>query len=228
LFPKIVSLATRQRLARRLAATGDAERERIEQDIHDGLQQRLTALRMRLALAAERFQASGDVEASAALEGFGRDVDEAVDELRELARGIYPALLTSSGLSAALTTTALHAAQRITVQASGVRRCRPGIETAVYFSCLAAIDNAAKHAGPAHVSVKLLGTGDELRFTVCDSGPGFDMNRTRTGGGIANMRDRISAVGGTLTIDSTPAHGTRVQGSVPDPWPDATPNGGRP
>ena len=183
---------------------------------------------MRLALAAERFQARGDVEASAALEGFGDDVDQAVEELRELARGIYPALLTSSGLSAALTSAGLHAAEPVTVRASGVRRCRPGVETAVYFSCLAAIDNAAKHAGPAHVSVDLVGTGDDLRFTVYDSGAGFDMKRTRTGAGIANMRDRISAVGGTLTIDSTPTHGTRVQGSVPDPWLDATANGGRP
>jgi signal transduction histidine kinase len=109
------------------------------------------------------------------------------------------------------------------VQASGLRRCRPEVEIAVYFSCLAALDNAAKHARAAPVSVCLSDTGRALRFTVCDSGPGFDPNRTPTGSGIANMRDRIAAVGGTLTIDSAPGHGTRVQGSVPDPWLDATP-----
>jgi signal transduction histidine kinase len=83
-------------------------------------------------------------------------------------------------------------------------------------------------ARPTYASVELIGTGGELRFTVSDSGVGFDMSETPTGAGIANMRDRISAIGGTLTIDSTPIEGTRVQGSVPDPWLDATANGGLP
>ena len=86
-----------------------------------------------------------------------------------------------------------------------------------YFSCLAALDNAAKHAGPASVSVDLTDTGGALDFTVCDSGAGFDPAKTQVGAGIANMRDRIAAVGGTLAVDSAPARGTRVHGSVPDP-----------
>jgi signal transduction histidine kinase len=213
--------SSRMPMTRRLA--GDVERERIEQDLHDGIQQHLTALRIRVCLAAEEFGARGETEASAVLEGFGDDVEHVIDEVRDLAHGIYPALLSSGGLSAALVSAGLRGAPQVSVQASGLRRCRPEVEIAVYFSCLAALDNAAKHARAAPVSVCLSDTGRALRFTVCDSGPGFDPNRTPTGSGIANMRDRIAAVGGTLTIDSAPGHGTRVQGSVPDPWLDATP-----
>lgn len=94
------------------------------------------------------------------------------------------------------------------------------MEIAVYFTCLAALDNAAKHAGPAQVDVSLSDSGSALHFAVRDSGAGFDPDQQPHGTGIANMRDRIAAVGGTLTVDSTPGHGTRVQGSVPDPWLD--------
>ena len=209
-------------MARRLVAAADAERERIEQDLHDGVQQQLTALRIRLGLAAERFHERGDTEASAALEGFGDDVENAIDDVRNLAHGIYPALLTSYGLSAALTAAAGRAAPGVTVHGH-IRRCRPEVETAVYFSCLAALDNAAKYAGARQVSIRLTDTGDALRFTVRDSGAGFDPRRTRAGSGIAHMRDRLAAIGGTLTVDSAPAQGTRVSGHVPDPWLDPVP-----
>jgi signal transduction histidine kinase len=205
-------------MARRLLAAGDAERQRIEHDLHDGVQERLTALRVRLGLAADRLRAQGDIEASAVLEGFGDDVEHVIDEVRDFSHGIYPTLLTSYGLPAALIDAAAHAAQIVTVQASGVPRCRPEVETAVYLSCLAALDNATNHAGAAPVSVCLWKAGRTLRFTVCDVGAGFDPSRTSTGAGIAHIRDRIAAVGGALTIDSQPAHGTRVEGSVPDPW----------
>ena len=111
----------------------------------------------------------------------------------------------------------LQSGRQVTVEASGVRRCRPEVEIAVYFSCLAALDNAAKHAGPVPVSVDLFDTGGALDFTVWDLGAGFDAAETKLGAGIANMRDRIAAVGGTLAIDSAPGRGTRVHGSVPDP-----------
>ena len=202
---------------RDVLAAGDAERERLAQDLHDGAQQHLTALRVRLALAADRFADRGETEASAVLRGFGDDVDHLIDELRDLAHGVYPALLTCFGLAAALDSAGAQSSRPVTVQASGVRRCSPEVEIAVYFSCLAALDNAAKHAGPVPVSVDLSDTGGALDFTVCDSGAGFDPAETQVGAGIANMRDRIAAVGGTLAIDSAPARGTRVHGSVPDP-----------
>ena len=218
-----LSRTPRPRVARRLVAAADAERERIEQDLHDGVQQQLTGLRIRLALAAESFRARGDTEASVALEGFGDDVEHAINDVRDLAHGVYPALLTSNGLSAALTSAARRAAPGATVHARNLRRCRREVEAAVYFSCLAALDNAAKHAGAGQVSILLTDTGDALRFVVRDSGAGFDPSRTRAGGGIAHMRDRLAAIGGTLTIDSAPTRGTRVSGHVPDPWLDPNP-----
>ena len=208
-------------LASRVLAAGDADRRRIERDLHDGVQQRLTGLRIRLALAAESFQERGDTDASAALNGFGEEVQQAIEEVRAFARGVYPLLLASEGLSAALVSASRYAPEPITVSARGMRRCRPEVESAVYFACLAAMDNAAKHAGPARVSVCAWDTAQALHFTVSDTGRGFDLNRTPSGTGLSNMHDRIAAVGGTLDVESRPSHGTRLHGRVPDPWPAA-------
>jgi signal transduction histidine kinase len=213
----VLALTSRLDAARRAVAAGDAERERIGKDLHDGVQQRLTALRIRLALAAEGFEARGDEEASAALNDVSDEVDQAIDELRAFAHRVYPELLTSGGLIAALASAGRRAPESVTVLASGVRRYPPEIEAAVYFSCLAAMDNAAKHAGRAHVTVRVWADAEALRFTIRDSGHGFDPLRATPGAGITNMRDRIAAVGGSLTVDSTPAHGTVVQGNVPHP-----------
>ncbi len=209
-------------LASRVLAAGDADRQRIERDLHDGVQQRLTGLRIRLALAADGFRERGDADASAALNGFGEEVQQAIEEVRAFARGVYPLMLASEGLGAALVSASRYAADPITVSARGIRRCRPEVESAVYFTCLAAIDNAAKHAGPAEVAVRVWDTAQALHFTVCDTGCGFDPNGTPSGAGLSNMRDRIAAVGGTLVVHSRPLHGTRLHGSVPDPWPGAT------
>jgi signal transduction histidine kinase len=208
-------------LTRRVLAAGDADRQRIERDLHDGVQQRLTGLRIRLALAAQRFQERGDTDASVALNGFGEEVQQAIDEVRAFARGVYPPRLASEGLGAALVSSSRHAAAPVTVSARRIRRCRPEVESAVYFTWLAAIDNAAKHAGPAEVSLRAWETTQALHFTVCDTGCGFEPNGTPSGAGLNNMHDRIAAVGGTLAVDSRPSHGTRLSGSVPDPWPGA-------
>jgi signal transduction histidine kinase len=208
-------------LARRVLAAGDADRQRIERDLHDGVQQRLTGLRIRLAVAAENFQERGDTDASAALNGVGEEVGQAIEEVRAVARGGYPLMLAFEGVSAALVSASRCSAAPVTVSARGIRRCRPEVESAVYFTCLAAIDNAAKHAGPAEVYLRAWDTAQALHFTVCDTGCGFDPNGTPSGAGLNNMHDRISAVGGTLAVDSRPSHGTRLHGSVPNPWPGA-------
>jgi signal transduction histidine kinase len=212
-------------LARRVLAAGDGDRQRIERDLHDGVQQRLTGLRIRLELAAEGFQKRGDTEASATLNGFGEEVGQAIEEIRAFARGVYPLVLASEGLGAALVSAGRYAAEPITVSARGIRRCHPEIESAVYFTCLAAMDNAAKHAGPAQVSVRAWDGAQALHFTVCDTGCGFDPGGMPSGAGLSNMHDRIAAVGGTLAINSRPSHGTRLHGSIPDPWPGVA--GGR-
>ena len=123
----------------------------------------------------------------------------------------------SRGLSAALAAAGKCAAQPFRVLTRGVQRHTPEVEIAVYFTCLAAMDNAAKHAGIAQVTVRVWHAGDALQFSVCDTGGGFDPHLTPAGAGIANMRDWIAAVGGTLTIGSTPANGTRVEAASPTP-----------
>jgi signal transduction histidine kinase len=219
-----LSMASPVRAARRLVAAVYAERERIEKDLHDGAQQRLTWVRIRLAEGAERFHE--DDQIGQLLRDLGREVQDAIDELRQFAQGVYPELLTSGGLSAALAAAGGRAAQPVRVITRGVERYAPEVEIAVYFTCLAAMDNAAKHAGTARVTVRVWQNDDALQFSVRDTGPGFDPRRIPAGVGIRNMRDRIATAGGTLTVDSTPAHGTRVEGSMPPlpPWVERQPN----
>src|SRR4051794_38145844 len=144
------------------------DRQRIEQNIHDGVQQRLTALRIRLSMAAERFAERDDQDASATLRGFGEQVEEAIDELREIAHGVYPHLLASDGLGPALAAAAERAAHPVTVSVDGIGRSPRQIESAVYFSVLAALDNAAKYAGRGAVKVNVWDADEPLRFTVTD------------------------------------------------------------
>ena len=118
-------------LARRVLAAGDADRQRIERDLHDGVQQRLTGVRIRLALAAESFRERENADAGAALNGFEEEVQQAIEEVRAFARGVYPPLLAPEGLGAALVSASRYATVPITVSARGIRRCRPEVESAV-------------------------------------------------------------------------------------------------
>ncbi len=196
----------------RIQAAADDERRRIEADLHDGAQQRLVALRIRLELAAEG-SADGNGQAEL-LRGLGKEVEEALDELRALARGIYPAPL-SRGLVEALRSAALQSALPTKVYATGVGRYTREVETAAYFSCLEAMQNAAKHARGATTTVIDLFDNGALMFEVRDDGPGFDPARVDGGMGFTSMRDRIAAVGGRLEIDSSPGRGTRVTATIP-------------
>jgi hypothetical protein len=189
------------------------DRQRIERDIHDGVQPRLTALRIRLSLAAERFDARGDPEVSATFLDLGDQVDEAIDELREVAHAAYPPLLASGGLGAALRAAASRAAHPVTVNAVGIGRYPREVESAIYFAVLAALDNAARYAGVAPVAVTVWEDG-RLHFVVADGGQGFTVNGSPAGGGLANMRDRIAAVKGTFKVESSPSDGTRITGAV--------------
>ena len=138
------------------------------------------------------------------------------DEVRSFARGIYPPLLAQRGLSEALRAAGRSAPLPTRVDAGGIRRFRPEIEATVYFACMEALQNAAKHAGEGtKASVRLHQNAGELRFEVADDGPGFDIETAGESAGLQNMSDRIGALGGELRVESLPDQGTRVSGSVP-------------
>ena len=207
------SLETVRESRQRIQASADEERRRIERDLHDGTQERLVALRLHLDRVADVL--SDDPElALQRLHDLGHEVDQAIEEVRGLARGIYPALLTDEGLAYALNAAARRAPVLATLHVENVSRYPKAIESAVYFTCLEALQNAYKHAGSeATVAIALVDDG-ELHFEVRDNGTGFAAT-SRPGTGLMGMEDRISAVRGHLTIDSSPGRGTRVAGRVP-------------
>jgi signal transduction histidine kinase len=203
---------------KRMARSADVERARIERDLHDGAQQRLIALRINLSLAQEVLT-TDPAAASAALDELGADVDLALEELRSLGHGVYPSLLSDRGPADALRRALAESPTPGHLRATGVTRQSKEIESAVYFACREAIQNALKHAPTASGVWVTLRQSDVLRFEVRDDGAGF-VPRGINGngnGGLRNMRDRLETVGGRLTIDSAPGHGTRIGGVVPLP-----------
>lgn len=195
----------------RLVAVADDTRRRIERDLHDGAQQRLIALRMRLTMEAERLRDEAPAAADE-LERLGEEVGETIDEVRDLAHGIYPSLLAERGLGDALRAAARTAPIPTSVDADGIGRYRPEVESTVYFACVEALQNAAKHAGGAsRVQIALAANG-RLEFEVRDDGAGFEA--PADGRALTHLRDRLTAVGGALRVESA-GGGTRVVGSVP-------------
>ena len=209
------SVSSREMHASRecIEAAAEAERQRIEHALHDGAQQRLTAVRISLTLAAERVEAL-DSEAAEDLHGLGIQIDEAIEEIRSLARGIYPQPLSQGGLVEALRAVVARSPLPTTLRHSGVRRYSPEIEAAVYFVCVEALQNVAKHARNASAVVVELSDDGRLRLEVRDDGAGFDLASTALGVGLASIRDRVATVGGNVTIESTPSRGTRILASI--------------
>lgn len=200
---------------RRVVAAGDAERRRIERDLHDGAQQRLMAVRLELGLLEEQLQEETHA-AVRQLAPLRRELDEALEELRELAHGLYPPLLASDGLEAALTAVGRRSPLPVRVDAPGLTRAPRAIESTAYFCCIEALQNAAKHAGPgAHVTIKLAMKDHCLAFSVEDDGMGFDPDVVRPGQGLVNLRDRLSGLGGSAEIRSAPGAGTSLAGQIP-------------
>jgi signal transduction histidine kinase len=200
--------------SQRILATADEERRALERNIHDGAQQRLVALRIQLGLAEELLarDAKSGLEK---LHALGDELEKTLAELRSLARGVYPALLADEGLAGALRAAALRSPVRTTVDSDGIGRYHREVESAVYFCCLEALQNAAKHARDATLVTISLGHDDGLRFEVRDDGPGFDPEMISAGAGLANMRDRIGALGGEVTVVARPGGGVVVRGSLP-------------
>jgi signal transduction histidine kinase len=198
----------------RLVAAADQARRGLERNLHDGAQQQLVALRISLGLARQVMQSSPE-EAAGLLAQTEHQAEEALAELRELARGIYPPLLADLGLPAALQAQAGKAALPVTVEAPALCRYPQEIEAALYFCVLEALQNVAKYAHASAARVTLGHDGQHLTFTVTDDGTGFDQATTAMGTGLQGMTDRLAALGGTLDITSIPGHGTKVTGRVP-------------
>jgi signal transduction histidine kinase len=197
---------------RRLVGAASAERRKIERDLHDGVQQKLVALRIQLELVRDLARESGLWNR---LAGLAADFDDALDDLRSTAHGIYPPLLADEGLEAALREVARRSTLPLAVDLADVGRLSEDRETAIYYCCLEALQNVAKHAGDdAEALLRLWRDRNAVRFAVSDNGLGFVPRPAHNGAGLTNMTDRMGAVGGTLSVRSTPGEGTTVLGGV--------------
>jgi len=198
----------------RLVSAQDEERRRLERDIHDGAQQQLVAMSVKLRLA-RTLSAKDPAKAAEMLDQLQAENQETLETLRDLARGIYPPLLADRGLAAALEAQGRKGAIPVEVSADGTGRYPQEVEAAAYFCCLEAIQNVAKYAEASRVRIRLWTENGVLAFSVEDDGRGFDRALTRAGSGLRNMGDRVDALGGTLEIESAPGEGTTVTGRIP-------------
>jgi signal transduction histidine kinase len=198
----------------RLVAAQDEERRRLERNIHDGAQQQLVALAVKLRLVETLAPKDPEKAARMAAEAKA-EVQDALENLRDLARGIYPPLLADQGLAAALEAQARKAAIPVSVHPDGVGRYPQEVEAGAYFCVLEALQNVAKYAEASRVDVNLRADNGELVFEVADDGKGFDPERTPPGSGLTNMRDRLEALGGSVEVTSRPGEGTTVSGRIP-------------
>ena len=196
-------------------AAADQERRRIERDLHDGSQQALLNAAVRLAIVREE---AGEFNPTlaAALGAVRDDLHQAIEQLRDLAHGLYPAALVDGGLAAALQHAVGRLPATVTFDVRAAGRYPPEVESAVYFCCTEALHNACKHGGAgANIRLSVEAADSELTFEVHDDGRGFDPSRIGTGVGFPNMTDRLGAVAGRLEITSSVGAGTRVRGIVP-------------
>jgi len=215
---ELVSRAADLRASReRLITAHDAERRHLERDLHDGAQQHLVALTVNLRLAQTISDRSPE-RATHLLREQAEAAQVAIATLTSLSRGIYPPLLEAEGLVPALRSAAATSPIPVTVDCAAAERPPPAVEAALYFCCMESVQNAAKHSGAARVSVRFADSAARWRLTVTDLGAGFDpqaLVAPGAGVGLDNMRDRLDAVGGTLSVESRLARGTTVTAEVP-------------
>lgn len=198
----------------RLVAAQDEERRKIERNIHDGAQQQLVALSVKLKLLG--MLTKNDPEKAGTLAAqLQTEAGEALENLRDLARGIYPPLLADQGLAAALDSQARKAPIPVRVESGGLGRYPQATEAAIYFCVLEALQNVAKYANASFAIVRLAQTDGSLRFEVQDDGEGFDPDQTRYGTGLQGIEDRIDALNGTIEVRSSVGEGTIVMGALP-------------
>jgi signal transduction histidine kinase len=207
-------LAELKAAQKRIVQAQDHERRRLERNIHDGAQQQLVALSVKLRLA-DGLVERDPAQARALLAQIGDDTQTTLEDLRDLARGIYPPLLADRGLPAALEAQARKVDVPVRVRADGVGRFDQEVEAAVYFSCLEALQNVAKYAEASSVAIVLARTDGALTFSVTDDGRGFDPSAVSTGTGLRGIADRLRALDGGLEIESAPGRGTTIAGRIP-------------
>jgi signal transduction histidine kinase len=207
---------------RRLVSAQDEERRRLERNLHDGAQQQLIALKLRLRLTEEIVGEDPQLLRRTLAE-LADAAQSALDDLRDLARGIYPPLLADRGLTAAIEAQATRSPVEVRVEAEAIPRYRAEIEAAVYFCSLEALQNVAKYANATSATVHLSAEDGALVFAVSDDGDGFDTAHVGLGTGLQGMADRVAALGGSLTVRSEPGGGTTITGQLPvGGVPDAT------
>ncbi len=199
---------------KRLVSAQDEERRRLERNLHDGAQQQLVALAVKLRLA-EQVADRDPPKVKELLAGLQSDAGDALENLRDLARGIYPPLLADKGLVAALESQSRKSVVPVTIEADGVGRYPQEAEAAVYFSCLEALQNVAKYASASRATISLSDGDGRLRFAVKDDGVGFDQGSMSHGTGLQGIADRLGALDGAVEVTSAPGGGTTVSGSVP-------------
>ena len=210
----------------RVVQAAECERRRLERDLHDGAQQRLVEIQVRLGFARTLVDRA---DLASELDALQEAAEAALDELRTLARGIYPSTLRDLGPAAALRTLVLRSPVPIRVLDEGIGRASAAIEAALYFCAREAIQNATKHAGPrASVTATLAPRRGAIDLTISDDGVGISPGAASTGIGIRGMHDRVEAVGGRLEIFSGPGLGTCIRASIPHMEPTPCEQGTEP
>ena len=201
---------------RRLVAVQDETRRRLERDLHDGAQQQLVALKVKLGLGKAIAEKDGAARTAELLGRLSGEADQAVDAMREFARGVYPPLLEAEGLASAITAQARRAPIPVSVDSDGIGRYPREIESTVYFCVLEALRNTMQHADALQATVTLTQSNGSLEFQVTDDGAGFDPNSNR-GVGLTAMADRLDALTGELSVYTEPGNGTTLTGTIPVP-----------
>jgi signal transduction histidine kinase len=200
---------------RRLVEAQDAERRKIERNLHDGAQQQLIALAIQLGLLTD--SADDPDLIRKAIPDLKAQLSAALSDLRALAHGIYPPLLAEQGLVMALRSQTARSPVPVQVEADQVGRYPQDAESTVYFCTLEALQNVAKHARASQAAVRLSGSGQGLEFSISDDGAGFAATGMPHGSGLQGMSDRLAAHGGTLDVRSAPGRGTTIIGWLPAP-----------
>jgi signal transduction histidine kinase len=198
----------------RLVAAQDAERRKLERNLHDGAQQQFVAVGIKARLAESMIGRDEDA-ARAMLRQVVDETQAALENLRDLAHGIYPPILADQGLEAALASQGRKAPFPVDVTVDAPGRFAQEVEAAVYFCCLECLQNIAKYAGASRAWVRVWPDADMIAFAVRDDGCGFDVSRTPRGAGTQNMADRLAALGGRFDVRSAPSEGTTISGRVP-------------